>query len=162
VDTLAMNLLVGLAILVGLAGVVVPVLPGVLLVWAAIAVWALVSDGGARWGVLAAVTVIAAASQVLRFLIPGRQLQAAGIPNRTLGLGALVGVVGFFVIPVVGALIGFVLGVYLAERQRLGGHDRAWPSTRAALKGALLSILIEFTAAALCAGIWVAGVLATT
>lgn len=157
-DSFALDVAVGLVILVGLAGVVVPVLPGVLLVWAAIAVWALVEDGGARWAVLAAVTVIAAASQIIKFLVPTKRMQAAGIPNRTLLLGAALGVVGFFVIPIVGALIGFVLGVYLAERQRLGGHERAWPSTTAALKGALLAILIEFTAAALCAGIWLAGV----
>src|SRR5687767_10753150 len=109
--TVALDVAVGLAILVGLAGVVVPILPGVLLVWAAIAVWAFVEDGGARWAVLGAVTVIAAASQILRFAIPGKKLQAAGIPNRTLGLGAAVGIVGFFVIPIVGAIIGFVLGV---------------------------------------------------
>lgn len=155
-----LDLLVGLAILVGLAGVVVPVLPGVLLVWAAIAVWALVEDGGTRWAVLGAVTVIAAGSQVVKFLVPTRRMQAAGIPNRTLLVGAAVGVIGFFVIPIVGALIGFVLGVYLAERHRLGAHEGAWPSTKAALRGALLAVLIEFTAAALCAGVWLAGVIA--
>lgn len=159
-DTVALDIVVGLVILVGLVGVVVPVLPGVLLVWAAIVVWSLVEDGGTRWAVLGAVTAIAAISQVVKYLVPGQKMKAAGIPGRTLLLGAALGVVGFFVIPLVGAILGFVGGVYLAERARLGGHDRAWPSTKAALRGALLSILIEFTAAALCAGIWLAGVLA--
>ncbi len=160
-DTLALNLLVGAAILVGLVGVVIPAVPGVLLVWAAVLVWALASDGDGRWIVFALVSAVAAASQVIKFLIPGRQMQAAGIPTRTLLLGAVLGVVGFFVVPIVGALIGFVLGVYLAERGRLGSHDRAWPSTKAALRGALLSIAIEFAAAAICGGIWLAGAIAT-
>jgi uncharacterized protein YqgC (DUF456 family) len=137
VDTLALNLLVGAVILVGLIGVVLPVLPGVLLIWGAVLVW------------------------VIKFLIPGRQMQAAGIPGRTLLLGAGLGVVGFFVVPVVGALVGFVLGVYLAERSRLGAHDPAWEATRTALRGALLSIVIEFAAGVVCAGIWLVGAIAT-
>lgn len=156
-DSAVLNLLVGAAILVGLVGVVIPAVPGVLLVWAAVLVWTLATDADGRWVVFGLVTAIAVASQVLKFLIPGRRMQAAGIPTRTLLLGVAVGIVGLFVIPIVGALIGFVLGVYLAERARLGSHDQAWPSTKAALRGALLSIAIEFVAAALCGSIWLAG-----
>jgi NADH-quinone oxidoreductase subunit E len=43
----------------------------------------------------------------------------------------VLGIVGFFVVPVVGLLLGFVLGVYLAELARLGrnrsGHDASTP-----------------------------------
>lgn len=159
-DSLILDLAVGLAILVGLAGVVVPVLPGLLLVWGAVLVWTLAEDGSGRWTVLAAVTAVALAGQVVKYLVPGRRLQAAGVPTRTLLAGAALGIVGFFVIPIVGAVIGFVAGVYAAERVRLGEHGAAWPSTKAALSGALLSILIEFAAAALCAGIWLAGAIA--
>lgn len=159
-DSAALDVLVGLAILVGLVGVAVPVLPGLLLVWGAVLVWALFEDGSGRWAVLAAVSAIALAGQVVKYLLPGRRMQAAGIPTRTLLTGAVAGVVGFFVIPVVGAVIGFVLGVYLAERARLP-QAAAGSSTRTALRGVLLSVLIEFTAAALCAGTWLAGAIAT-
>lgn len=160
-DTLALNLLVGAAILVGVVGVVIPAVPGVLLVWGAVLVWTLASDGDGRWVVFGLVSVVAAISQVLKYLIPGRKMQAAGIPTRTLLLGAVLGVIGFFVVPVLGALIGFVLGVYLAERARLGSHDLAWPSTKEALRGALLSMAIEFASASICAGIWLAGAITT-
>ena len=43
--------------------------------------------------------------------------------------GALLGIVGFFVIPVVGLVIGFVVGVYLAEWYRLRDVARAWRAT---------------------------------
>jgi uncharacterized protein YqgC (DUF456 family) len=161
VDTLAPNLLVGAAILVGLFGVVIPALPGLLLVWLAVLAWAFAADGAGRWVVLGLVTVVAVAGQIVKYLVPGRQMQSAGVPMRTLLLGAALGVLGFFVVPVIGALIGFVLGVYLAERARLGTHEQAWPSTKAALRGALLSMAIEFAAAAICAGIWLGGAIAT-
>jgi uncharacterized protein len=62
------------------------------------------------------------------------------------------------VVPVVGLFLGFVLGVYAAEHRRVGPR-LAWPSTRAALRAAGLSILIELLAGLLAAGVWVTGVL---
>jgi hypothetical protein len=69
-------------------------------------------------------------------------------------------VFGFFAVPVVGALVGFPLGVYLAERARVGSAG-AWPSTREALRAVGVSILIELAAALLATAAWVAGVVAT-
>jgi hypothetical protein len=92
--------------------------------------------------------------------VPGRHLKELGIPSSTQWTGVALGLVGFFVIPVIGLFIGFVLGVYLAEHRRLGARA-AWPSTVAALRAAGLSILIELVAGMLTAAVWVAGVVAT-
>jgi uncharacterized protein len=153
--------LVGLAILAGLLGVLVPALPGLLLVWGAVLVWALVERTTAAWVVLGAATVLVATSQVVKYLVPGRRMRAAGVPWISLAAGGVLGIVGFFVIPIVGAFLGFVLGIYLAERVRLGDHERAWPSTVHALKAVGLSILIELGAGLLVAGAWLGTVLAT-
>ncbi|HNA51947.1 MAG TPA: DUF456 domain-containing protein, partial [Mycobacterium sp.] len=51
-------ILVALAIAVGLVGIIVPLLPGTLLVYAAIAVWAVVERNPVSWVVLAAVTLV--------------------------------------------------------------------------------------------------------
>ena len=64
---------------------------------------------------------------------------------------------GFFVIPVVGALVGLPVGIYLAERVRLGA-DGAWPSTKAALEAVGAGILIELTAALAATCVWILGV----
>jgi uncharacterized protein YqgC (DUF456 family) len=151
--------LVGLAIATGIVGVVVPVLPGALLVWAAIAVWALAVGGTAAWAVLGVTTLAIGGAQVVKVLVPGRRLRDAGVPRRSIVAGVVLAVVGFFVIPVVGFFIGFPLGVYLEERRRLGRHETAWDSTLAALRAMGLSILIELTATVLAAGTWLAVVL---
>lgn len=152
--------LVGAAILVGLVGIVVVVLPGLVLVWAAVAVWALVERTGIAWGVLAVATVLVVGGTVVKYLLPGRRMRDAGIPGRSIFAGAALGFVGFFVIPVVGLFVGFVLGIYLSERIRLGGHGVAWPSTVHALKAAGLAILIELLAGLLIAATWLIGVIA--
>ena len=152
-------LLVGIAIAVGVVGVVVPVLPGTLLVWAAIAVWAFAVGSATAWGVLAVVSVLIGGAQVVKLVVPGRQLRDAGIPRRSIVVGLLLAGVGFFVIPVVGFFVGFPLGIYFEERRRLGPHAAAWLSTRKALRAIGLSILIELSATVLAAAVWLTTVL---
>ncbi len=149
------EVLVGLAVAVGIAGVVVPVLPGLLLVWGAVVVWGVVEGGATGWGLVAGATVVAAVSQVLKYVVPGRQLRRAGVPDHALLVGGLVGIVGFFVIPVVGLFIGFVAGVYASEWIRLHDHRAAWTATGHALRAAGLSILLELAAALLIAAGWI-------
>ena len=154
------ELLVGLAVLVGLVGIVVPVLPGTVLILGAVLVWAIEDGSGTAWGVFAIVTLLLAAGTVVKYAVPGRRLKANGVPQRTLLLGTALGIAGFFVIPVVGLFIGFVLGVYLAELQRVG-KDAAWPSTRHALNAVVHSVLIELAAGFLAAATWFAGAFLT-
>ena len=150
------ELLVGLAILVGLVGIVVPVLPGSILILGAVLVWALEVSTGTGWAVFAVATTLLVIGGFVKYALPGRHLKAVGVPNRSLVAGGLLGIVGFFVIPVVGLVVGFVLGLYLSELQRLGGA-RAWPSTRSALRAVGLSMIIELAAGLLAAMAWVAG-----
>jgi uncharacterized protein YqgC (DUF456 family) len=149
--------LVALVIAVGLAGILVPVLPGSVLVLAAILAWAIGTGGGIGWGVFAVAALLLLAGTVVKYAVPNRRLKGAGIPASTQWLGAAGAVIGFFVVPVVGVFLGFVLALYLAERHRVGARA-AWPSTRAALGAVGLSILIELTAALLATAVWVVGV----
>ena len=154
------EVVVALAIAVGVVGVVVPVLPGSLLVLVAILVWAVHLGGGTAWAVFAVAAAVIALGSVVKYAVPGRRLKEVGVPGSTLVLGGVLGVVGFFVIPVVGLPVGFVLGVYLAELNRVG-RAAAWPATKHALKAVGLSMLIELTASLLAAAVWVTGVVLT-
>jgi uncharacterized protein YqgC (DUF456 family) len=145
--------LAGLIMLIGLAGVVVPFLPGLALVWGGVLLWAVLRHDPLAWATLAVATALLAAGTIAKYLLPGRRLREAGVPWSSLFLGGVLGVVGFFVIPVVGAVLGFVLGVYLAERVRVGG-PAAWPATRRALGAVGWSMAIELTAGLLIIATW--------
>ena len=123
--------LVGLAIAGGIAGVLLPVLPGALLVWAAIAVWAFAVSSTTGWAAFAVATLLIGGGQVVKYLVPGRRLRDAGVP----------------------------IGIYVEERRRLTGHASAWMSTRHALRAIGLSITIELASTVLAAGVWLAAVL---
>jgi uncharacterized protein YqgC (DUF456 family) len=152
--------LVGLTVLVGLIGIVVPILPGSLLILAAVVVWAAWIGTPTAWVVLAVAVTVLAAGAVVKYAVPGRSLTAGGVPRSTLVVGAALGIVGFFVIPVVGLVIGFVVGVYAAELRRLG-RDKAGRSTMLALRAVGLSVLIELAAGITAALAWVTGVALT-
>jgi uncharacterized protein len=151
--------LVGLAIGVGIVGVVVPVLPGALLAWAAIVVWALAVGSATAWVVLAIATLSIGVAQVVKVLVPGRRLRDAGVPRLSILAGVVLAAAGFFLIPVVGLFLGFPLGVYLQERRRLGRHEPAWRSTDAALRAIGLSIAIELAATLVATAAWLVAVL---
>lgn len=154
------EILVALLIVVGIVGVVVPVLPGLVLILGGILLWAVDLGTSTGWLVFAVAAAFLALGSVVKFVVPGRRLKAAGVPRSTLVLGGVLGIVGFFVIPVVGLFIGFVLGVYAAERGRLGAAA-AGPATRQALKAVGLSMLIELATALLACATWAVGVLVT-
>ena len=155
VDVLAL-----LAVAIGIVGIVVPVLPGSLLVLGSLVVWAAVVAEPAGWIVLAIAATLLVLGTIVKYAVPGRRMKTAGVPNSTLLLGAVAGIVGFFVIPVVGLPVGFVGGVYAAEHHRVGATE-ARRTTVAALKAVGLSILIELTAAMLAAATLVVGIIVT-
>jgi uncharacterized protein YqgC (DUF456 family) len=156
----ALTVLTGLGIVAGLIGTVIVVVPGILIVWASVLVWALVGDNPYRWWALGAATLLVVASTVLKYLVPGRRLAQAGVPGWTLAVAGLGGVVGFFVIPVVGFFVGFVLGLLGAELLRLRDIAAAWPATTSALAAVGISVAVELFAGLLIAAAWAAAVIA--
>lgn len=152
------TVIAGLVMVVGLIGIVIPVLPGLLLVWAGILLWTIETQGGAWW-VLGITSALAAVCLLLEYTIPGKRMRKAGVRTSTLLAGLGVALIGFFVIPGVGALIGFPLGIYLVEFSRRDGHEQAWTATKHALKAVGLNILIELTTGLLMVGIWLVSII---
>ena len=154
-------LLPPLLIVVGLVGIVVPVLPGTVLVLAGMLVFALASGTTVGWVLLGLSVVVAAAGKGLQYLIPGRRMKERGVRTSTLVLAVLLGIVGFFVVPVVGAVVGFVLGIWLVELGRGRDGRQAWQRTKHAVVAVLHSVGIELLAGLAVAALYVVGLIVT-
>lgn len=152
--------LVALAIAVGLIGVVVPLIPGTLLVFGAIAVWALLERTTAAWVTLGIVAAVLAVTLLIKYLWPMRRMRSADVSTLSLVAGGVLGIIGFFVIPVLGLPLGFVLGVYLAELAHRRSQRLAWASTVHAVKGVALSVGVELVGGLLATVVWVVAVVA--
>ena len=153
-------LLVGLVIAVGLVGILVPLLPGSVLVFAAILVWALLERTTVAWVTLAVVAVVLGAALLIKYLWPMKRMRNADVGTWSLLAGGVLGIIGFFVVPVVGLVLGFVLGVYLAELALRHDNRLAWASTVHAIKGVMLSVGVELTGALVATTVWLVAVLA--
>ncbi|MEU1144353.1 DUF456 domain-containing protein [Streptomyces sp. NPDC005863] len=152
-------LLVGVVMLLGLCGVLVPGVPGSWLVWAAVLWWTLYDPNGLAWGILVGATLVLLAAQAVRWQLPPRRLRESGATPRMAvcaGAGALL---GFCVVPVIGAIPGFVGGIYAGERLRLGRHGEAAASTRNAMRMGGSSVLTELFACLLIVGAWLGALL---
>ncbi len=153
---------IGLVMFVGLVGVVVPVLPGLLLIWGAGLAWTILDGGGlVRWGVFVLLSVLLIVGTVAKYVLPARSATTAGAPRLTLVIGAVGALAGFFLIPVVGLLVGGIAGVLLAEWRRLGEVGAAWRSTRAVLLAFGLGVLAEAVAGVLMVLVWLGAALTT-
>lgn len=151
------SVVASLVILLGLAGIIVPVLPGTIIIGAAIVGWAAFTGGEAAWVAAGVAVVLLVIGALVKFAVPHRRLRDVGVPTSTIVIGGILGIVGFFVIPVVGVFVGFVGGVWLAEARRLGGGN-AWPSTKSAVGAVGLSIIIELAFGLMATAVFLIGV----
>ncbi|MBD8042592.1 DUF456 domain-containing protein [Arthrobacter sp. Sa2BUA2] len=148
----------GLLIAVGVAGIVVPVLPGSILILLTFLGWAIGVSSGAGWwsfafGALFAITGMSASA-----VLTGRRLKQRQIPNRSVLIGLAAGIAGMFVIPVVGLIVGFAGGLLISEFARQRSLSAAASSSWAALKATGLGLLVELALALAAGTAWVIGV----
>lgn len=152
--------LVALAMLAGLIGTLLPVIPGLPVVWGAALVYGLVA-GFERTGTVAftLITVVAALGMVAAFVLPHRRVAASGVPRSTVVAGLVGGIIGFFVIPVIGLPIGAIAAVMAKETARTSDTSAAWATTKNMIVGFGLGVLLELSAALAVVAIWVGWVL---
>ncbi|QNE73987.1 DUF456 family protein [Streptomyces finlayi] len=150
---------VGVVMLLGLVGVLVPGVPGPAMVWSAVLWWALTDVGQDAWAVLIGATALLLLNQALKPLLPPRRPGASGAPRGTLTLGGIAAILGFFVVPVVGAVVGYVGAIYGAERLRLGSRGAGWTSVRSVMRATGYSVLVELFVCLLVAGAWLVAVI---
>lgn len=151
-DTM-LGLLGVLGVLLGLAGVVVPVVPGLLVVLV-VTVATLAVQGTVPWAVVGILVVLAGAGSAASIVLPARRLVGAEVPRRSLVLAGAGAVVGFFVVPVLGLLLGAVAGLLLAEQQRTGEWATAWASSRQVLAAYGIGVVLELLAGVVMGAVW--------
>ena len=105
------------------------------------------SHAALGWTMVAVAAVVLAIGEVVKYFLAGRTLRSGGIPNITIIVGGLVGIVGFFVVPVIGLFLGFIVGAAATELVRTRDGRAAWRGTVAAIKAAAITMGIELLAA---------------
>lgn len=142
IDTVLLIVAV-VVIVVGLAGVVLPLLPGTPLIFGGLWLIAWV-DGFANVGAvtvagLGALAVLAWLVDYLAAALGVKRVGASGLAVAGAVIGAIVGIAGGLIGVILGPIVGAMLGELLARR----GHRQATRAGLAAGLGFLLSVVAK-------------------
>jgi uncharacterized protein len=142
---------------IGLVGTVIPFVPGLPLIWIAAFGYGL-AEGFHRVGVIVMglITLLMVVGIALKYALAHSSARKSGAPFTTILFAGVLGFIGFFVIPVIGFIIGAVVGILIAERARLGEWGRAWTSTRSVIVAFGIGTLLEMAAGVLMISCWIA------
>ncbi len=146
-----------LVLVTGLLGTIFPILPGILLMWAAVVGYGFVAGFDVLGiGVIVVATILTAVSIGLGVLLPKQAADAAGASKKSQIASIIGAIIGFFVIPIIGIFVGAVAGIALAEYLDKGEWDPAWASTKGVLTGMGIAALAQFAVGMVILIIWIA------
>jgi uncharacterized protein YqgC (DUF456 family) len=135
VDTLTL-----FALLIGLVGLIVPVFPGLTVMWLATLVYALLQYAAHRmtgwhWFAFAVITILMIGGNVVDNIIITAKMRDKFIPWSSILIAFAAGIIAsIFLTPLTG-LLAAPLGLFLAELHRLKNRNEAWESTKAYMVG---------------------------
>ncbi|RMG90682.1 MAG: DUF456 domain-containing protein [Chloroflexi bacterium] len=155
-DSLTFGAVIALMV-VGLIGVIVPIIPGMLLVWLAALFYVLVSGFTAVSPLtFILITLISLCAGTSDFWLPLLGAKQSGASRQSLIFGIIGGILGTFILPLFGTIIGYALGIllgeYLARRNWQAALKASftglagWGIATAIQLGGSLLIIILFTA----------------
>lgn len=121
-------------IVIGLAGLVLPFVPGPAVIWLSCLAWAW-ADGFQKvgWPTLTIITAMAVVAQGSDLVMGALGARRSGVPIGTLVASSVASVVGFFVFNFPGAVLGAAVAILVVETRRLGGDWRSALKTGKAL-----------------------------
>lgn len=128
------------ALIVGLLGLVVPVFPGLVVMWLAMLVYALLQSSagnmtGWKWFLFGVITLLMITGSIADNIIIARKMRDKYVPWSSILFAFGVSLVAsLFFTPLIG-LVAAPVGLYLAENRRLKNNQAAVDSTRAYMIG---------------------------
>lgn len=154
------TVLAGLLLLVGALGVILPVLPGSLLIISTLTVWAILIGGPVVWTAAAVGIVLAAVGWSAATILTSRSLHRQQIPRGPVLIAIVAALVGLVLLPPLGLFLGFALGLFGAECARRDWDWRAaGRASLHALRAVGVGIVVEFLLAGLAVSAFLLGTL---
>jgi len=148
-------------LLVGLLGLLIPIFPGLTVMWLATLIYALIQAsygkmGWIDWTLFAFITLAMMIGNVIDNILIAKHVRDKQVPWSSILLGFLAGIVAsLFFTPIIGILAS-PLGLFGAEYLRLKDRTAALASTHAWLTGWGLSVLARVGIGVLMIGLWMA------
>ncbi len=142
--------------LVGLFGLIFPILPGLVIIWLAGLVYGLISGfDTAGYIILALMTILMIIGSLIDNVIMGASARQKGASWIAIALALILGVAGTLLFPPFGGLIAALLGLFVFEFFRLKDWRKALESTKGMAFGCGWSAVARTGIGLLMIGLWV-------
>jgi uncharacterized protein len=151
----ALNLVLLAVMLFGLFSLIMPIMPGLAIIWVAVLVYALVN--GLNWisGILfAIITILMLAGGVVDNIFMGAGARMSGASWLSIGVALIAGLVGSILWPPFGGILLALAGIFIVEIIRVRQLRLAWESTRNMAFGCGASVFARFGIGAVMIGLW--------
>lgn len=148
-----------LALIIGLLGLIVPVFPGLVIMWLGTLLYALIQNAagnmsGLDWFLFAVITVLMIAGSILDNLIIAYKMRDKYVPWSSILFAFAAGIVAsIFFTPLIG-LVAAPAGLFLAESRRLKNREAAIESTKAYMIGWGWAFGVRFLIGLMMIGCW--------
>lgn len=147
-------------LLVGLLGLIVPVFPGLVIMWLGTLLYALVQSAAGKmtgwdWFLFGLITVLMVVGSIADNIIIARKMRDKYIPWSSILWAFAAGIVASFFLTPLGGLVAAPLGLFLAEMQRLKDRDSAIASTKAYMIGWGWAFGVRFIIGIMIMGLWI-------
>lgn len=153
---LSLNILVYLIMGVGLFGMVIPIYPGVVIIWVAVMLHAIATGFALLeiW-VLVIITLLMIGGTLVDNLLMGGKARQAGARWLSIGGALLGGLIGTFAFPPIGGIIAAPTLLFLLEYARIRDSQEAWDTTKGLLTGWGLSFVARFAIGLAMIVVWI-------
>jgi uncharacterized protein len=147
------------ALIVGLLGLVVPIFPGLVIMWLGTLVYAILQNAagnmtGWKWVIFGVITLLMITGSIADNLIIARKMRDKYIPwSSILFAFAASLVASLFFTPLIG-LVAAPVGLFLAESRRLNDREAAVDSTKAYMIGWGWAFGVRFLIGLVMIGFW--------
>ncbi len=154
---------VALAVMLfGLFGLVVPVLPGLVIIWVPTLVYGIIT--GFNWanGILfAIITGLMLFGSVVDNIIMGQRARQQGASWLAITVALVAGLLGSVLLPPFGGLVAALVGLFAVEFFRLRDWKQALVSTRSMAVGCGWAAVIRFGIGLVMIALWLAWIYLT-
>jgi uncharacterized protein len=141
--------------LVGLFGLVVPLFPGIFVMWLAALGYGVLA-GFSTLGIVlfVLITLLMLVGVTIDNVLMGVGARRGGASWWTIGAAFVAGVLGTILFPPIGGIIAAPLAVLLLEYRRWGEWEKAWGVLKGLAVGWGLSFVARFLIGLLMMGLW--------
>ena len=144
-----LKVLTFLTLLTGLLGLVIPIFPGLIVMWIGTLVYAIIQSSNGNmtwvgWLIFALITILMIAGNVVDNIIIAKHMRDKDVPWSSIILSFAAGIiVSLFFTPIAG-VVASPVGLFLAEWRRVKDKQIAFDNTKAWLTGWGWSFLAVF------------------